>query len=86
MISPTFAILLLAEMLLAQGDGQGAFQAAALLDHSQPLIYLTFLRQSLIVRLRAAQQIQQPALVEAVRSRLADLEWIDSDYPPLVSP
>ena len=78
--------MLLAEMLLAQGDGQGAFQAAALLDHSQPLIYLTFLRQSLIVRLRAAQQIQQPALVEAVRSRLADLEWIDSDYPPLVSP
>ena len=35
--------LLLAELLLAQGDWRGAYRAAALLDHSEPLIYLTFM-------------------------------------------
>jgi tetratricopeptide (TPR) repeat protein len=49
--------ILLAELLLATGDPEGAFWAASAFDHPQPLVYLGFLARSLELRYQAASAL-----------------------------
>lgn len=65
--------LLLAEVLLARGRPQEAIEAADLIDHPRPIIYLVFLRESLDLRIRAAEQLGKAELAAGYRARLARL-------------
>ncbi|MFH1764898.1 MAG: hypothetical protein ABIF09_11965, partial [Gemmatimonadota bacterium] len=67
--------LLLAEVLMAQGDPTGAIRIAALLDHTAPVTYLLYLPRSLAVRIGAAEGIGSTDLAEEFRTRLDALGW-----------
>jgi hypothetical protein len=62
--------LLLAELLLAQSRPADALQVADRLDHPRPIIYLVYLRQSLELRILAAEHMGRSDLTKAFRSRL----------------
>jgi hypothetical protein len=66
--------MLLAELLLAHGDARGAIRVATLIDAPEPVAYLYWLRSSLRLRLRAAEQLHDARLAESYRARLAQLD------------
>ena len=57
--------LLLAELLLARGQAEEAIETAGHLDWPRPIIYLVFLRQSIELRIRAAEQLGRADLASA---------------------
>jgi hypothetical protein len=65
--------LLLARLLLRQGDYVGAMDAAAPLDHPQPLVYLIYLPASLDIREQAARQLGRTRLADALAGRARSL-------------
>jgi hypothetical protein len=65
--------LLLAELLLARGDVGGARQAAGQLAGSHPLVYLIYLRPSLVLQARAAEMEGDTVRAAQYRERLAAL-------------
>ncbi|TFG45568.1 MAG: serine/threonine protein kinase [Gemmatimonadales bacterium] len=65
--------LLLAELLLARGQAAEAIQVANRLDHPRPIIYLVYLRQSLELRIRAAEALRNPDMATMYRVRLTRL-------------
>ncbi|MEB3323433.1 MAG: hypothetical protein VKI81_11470, partial [Synechococcaceae cyanobacterium] len=65
--------MLLAELLLSQGEYQRAIEAAGLFDHRQPVMFLPYLAKSLAVRLRAAESLGETRLAGLYRQRLLAL-------------
>jgi Tfp pilus assembly protein PilF len=63
--------LLLARILLAQRDFEGALRVASVFDSAQPIAYVRDLPASLQLRLRAAQALGRQDLVTHYRARLA---------------
>ena len=63
----------LAELLLAHGAWTDAWRVAALLEHSEPAIYLAFLPRSLEIRARAAAKLRLPTAENDARNRLLAL-------------
>lgn len=66
--------MLLAELLLARGDARGAIDVASLLDAPEPAAYLYYLRQSLVLRARAAERLRDTPLMESYRARISQLD------------
>jgi len=66
--------MMLAELLLARGDARGAIDVATLLDAPEPAVYLYYLRPSLLLRARAAEQLHDARLVKSYRARLSQLD------------
>lgn len=66
--------LLLAEILLKQGDPEVAYWTAAALDHPQPLIFSAFLPWSLQIRYRAALELPRQPWPERANEAFARLE------------
>jgi tetratricopeptide (TPR) repeat protein len=66
--------MILAELLLAKGDAQGAINIATLIDAPEPVSYLYCLRSSLRLRLRAAEQLRDDRLIKMYRARLSRLD------------
>jgi len=74
--------LLLAEVLLARGDYDRAYQTATVFDHQGPIIYLPFLPASLVIRLRVAEAQGRNDVARHYRERLEALgrpELVPSD-------
>ena len=78
-----FERLLLAELLLSNGQAQEAHDAAAVFDHPGPIMYLPMLPASLAVRFRAAVAMGRPDLAEGHRGRLEKLGWSEIEVPSL---
>jgi hypothetical protein len=66
--------LLLAELLLAQGRARETLEVATGLDHPRPITYLVYLRQSLMVRIKAAESLHNQRLVGAYEVRVRNLK------------
>ncbi|HRP08673.1 MAG TPA: hypothetical protein PLL69_09305, partial [Gemmatimonadales bacterium] len=69
--------MLLARLLLATGQADAAFTAAARMDGVQSNIYLYFLPGSLVIRMLAAEQLGRGATAELMRERLRNLGRTD---------
>jgi len=67
-------LLLLAQLLFARGRTEEALRVADRLDHPGPIIYLVYLRQSLELRIQAAEQLGKSQLADGYRARLAQLQ------------
>jgi len=65
--------LLLAQLLLARGQASEAIRVADRLDGPRPIIYLVYLRQSLELRIRAAEWLGRADLAAEYKMRLAKL-------------
>ncbi len=65
--------LLLAELRLAQGDPEGAWRAASVFDHPEPIHFVPFVRRSLEVRLAAARAMGRDDLEAKLGPRLRAL-------------
>jgi hypothetical protein len=65
--------MLLAALYLERGRYQDAYRVASFLDHPQPIIYLLFRRQSLLVREAAAERLGRPDLARRHHSQLMEL-------------
>jgi tetratricopeptide (TPR) repeat protein len=65
--------LLLADLLMAQGEYAEALRVADGFDQPQPAIYLMYLPASLTLRTRAAERLARPELAEVFRQRLRGL-------------
>jgi tetratricopeptide (TPR) repeat protein len=68
--------ILLAELLLAVGDGEGAYRTAAVVDHPGAAIFVPFVARSLALRVRAAESLSGldwARRAGAARSRLESL-------------
>ncbi|HEX6626844.1 MAG TPA: serine/threonine-protein kinase [Gemmatimonadaceae bacterium] len=65
----------LAEVLYARGELEDARRVATLLDATEPLTYPLYLRQSLMLRLRVAQAINNKRLIDEYQTRLRQLSW-----------
>ena len=70
--------LLLARLLLAQGRYQEAYAAAVHFDHAAPVIHLPHLAASLLIRLDAANELNDRRSAARLRGRLAALGRSDS--------
>ena len=70
--------LLLARLRLARGQPDEALKAAAIFDHPQPVLFLSFLGESLRLRLEAANAMGRSREAEEYRRRLAGLATIRS--------
>jgi tetratricopeptide (TPR) repeat protein len=66
--------MVLARLLLARQDYEGAHRVASLLDDPQPVVYLAYLVPSLSVREIAAREMGQRELAAGYRRRLALLQ------------
>jgi hypothetical protein len=66
--------LLLAELLLARHRYAESIQVASLLDATEPVPYLLYLRSSLTTRVRAAAAMNSGALVRQFERRLRALD------------
>lgn len=66
--------LLLARLLLARGRPSEAMAHASAFDHPRPITFLAYLRASLELRVRAAEQMGQPGAAQRLRGRLRSLE------------
>jgi hypothetical protein len=66
--------LLLAELLLAQGDARQAIDLATLIDAPEPVVHLYYLRPSLQLRVRAAKRLGNDRLVREYQMRLSRLD------------
>jgi tetratricopeptide (TPR) repeat protein len=73
--------LLLAQLLLVRGDYAGAVRTASQLDGSGPVVYLLYLRSSLMLRARAAEAMGDSRGAARYRERLARLA-VDTGRPP----
>ena len=69
---------LLAELLLANRDYEGAERMAAVFDHQEPVAFWPYLPRSLRVRWRAATALGRAAAARAYLERLRQLGWTDS--------
>jgi tRNA A-37 threonylcarbamoyl transferase component Bud32/Tfp pilus assembly protein PilF len=69
---------LLADLLLAAGDYEGAEAAAGVFDHQEPVSFWGYLPRSLLVRWRAATALGRASAARAYRDRLVALGWADS--------
>jgi hypothetical protein len=68
--------ILLADLLLARGEAEEAYRVAAVFDHPEPAIFVSFLPRSLEIRVRAAESLRGPdwsRRAEEARTRLAAL-------------
>ncbi len=65
--------LKLAELLAARGQALEAYRVAESLDHPEPLFGLLYMPRSLVVRLRAAEQLGWRADADRCRDRLRAL-------------
>jgi hypothetical protein len=65
--------LLFARLLLADGQYERAIGVASVLDSAWPTIFPLYLRESLVVRIEAAQAAQNPVREQQYRSRLERL-------------
>ena len=65
--------LRLAELLCAQQRFQECIDAASVFDHPGPLVYLPFLKTSLVLRRDAARSIGKASLERQFRTRLEEL-------------
>jgi hypothetical protein len=65
--------LLLAEVLLEKGEYREAIRTASLLDATEPVPYLLYLRPSLVVRQRAARALGDQDALDVYRWRLDQL-------------
>ena len=65
---------MLAELLLARGYARRAIDVATLIDAPQPFAYLYWLRSSLQLRVRAADQLHDARLAKSYRARLSQLD------------
>jgi hypothetical protein len=63
----------LAELLLARGEAQRAYDVAASLDHPQPVAFLVHLPASLDIRAEAATRMGRTGEAAELRARLARL-------------
>jgi tetratricopeptide (TPR) repeat protein len=63
--------LLLARLLLARGELQGALQVATYFDSPVPITYLTYLPASLALRVEAAERLGRRKLADQFRRRQA---------------
>jgi tetratricopeptide (TPR) repeat protein len=68
---------LLARLLLTTGEFEEANRVAGDFDHPAPVIYLTFLRQSLEVRFRAAEALNRHDLASRYMERLRALGGVE---------
>jgi hypothetical protein len=66
--------MMLAELLLARGYARRAIDVATLIDAPQPFAYLYWLRSSLQLRVRAADQLHDARLAKSYRARLSQLD------------
>ena len=66
--------MMLAELLLARGNARRAIDVATLIDAPEPAAYLYWLRFSLQLRVRAADQLHDARLAKSYRARLAQLD------------
>jgi hypothetical protein len=66
--------MMLAELLLARGDARRAIDVATLIDAPEPAAYLYWLRSSLQLRVRAADQLRDARLAKSYRARLSQLD------------
>jgi len=66
--------MMLAELLFARGDARRAIDIATLIDAPEPVAYLYWLRSSLRLRVRAAEQLHNTRLAESYRARLSYLD------------
>jgi hypothetical protein len=67
------ARLELARLLLATGNLEEAHRVAAGFDHPQPIVFLPFLPESLLIRKRAAEGMNRPQLALEYQARLEAL-------------
>ena len=70
--------MLLAELLLAQGDYGDAYEVASIFDHPAPVAYLPFLPRSLAIRERAAEALGDSERMAEAGMRLRALGWRES--------
>jgi prepilin-type processing-associated H-X9-DG protein len=68
--------MLLAELLFARGELENARQVATMLDATEPLTYPLYLRESLSLRARIAQAMNNKAMIDEYQSRLRELSWV----------
>jgi hypothetical protein len=73
---------LLAQLLLARGEYEEAHRVAAVFDHQEPVMFLPFLRTSLLIRLSAVEAMGEDHLANAYRHRLQELGWSDQPGAP----
>jgi hypothetical protein len=66
--------MMLAELLLARGNARRAIDVATLIDATEPAAYLYWLRSSLQLRVRAADQLRDASLAKSYRARLSQLD------------
>jgi hypothetical protein len=66
--------MMLAELLLARGNPRRAIDVATLIDAPEPFAYLYWLRSSLQLRVRAADQLHDVRLAKSYRARLSQLD------------
>ncbi len=66
--------LLLAELLLARGRAGEALDVAGRLDHPRPMTYLVYLRQSLLLRIHAAESLRNERLAAGYEVRVRNLD------------
>lgn len=69
--------LLLTQLQLSQGRLRESVQAASIFDHSEPVIFLPFVAQSLRIRLAASLALGDAPAAQAYRRRLARLGRAD---------
>ena len=69
--------LLLARLLLARGEAEGALVAAATFDHQGPVVFLPYLPASLALRAEAASALGLSPLAARYRERLTQLGHAD---------
>ena len=74
--------LLLARLLLAQGQPREAMLAAGVFDHPVPIAFLPFLPASLELRRRAAKQLGEPREARRYEARLAALGRVTQPSAP----
>ncbi|HET7602321.1 MAG TPA: tetratricopeptide repeat protein, partial [Gemmatimonadales bacterium] len=70
--------VLLAELLLAHGEPGPSAAVAEVLDGSQSLAFLPFLRRALVVRMRAMEQLGKKRDAALLKARLEALEANDA--------
>lgn len=72
-----YEALRLAELLLARGAYEEAHNVAGIFDHPMPIIFLSFVPRSLVIRHRAAQLMKRADLAKDYRERLLHLGRAD---------
>ena len=69
--------MMLAEILLAQGDPARAMDVASGFDHLEPVVYVLYWPRSLALRYRAASKLGRTELAKGYAARLRDIGRTD---------